>query len=155
MLTKICIKHGELDEKDIHVNKKGWKKCRICARESSTIHRKENKGKVAELNKNWREKNPEYRKNRSQDEKNRVNKLQKQYYHNHKDRYCELRKKNVNRKIAHKIASIELKDSYVKRLITQRSLLNSKDVTPEWIELKRTIVKIKRKLRNKCENKEY
>lgn len=147
MVNKNCLKHGELPENEIYVNKKGWKFCRICARDRSKLNRIENKEKVAALNKKWREKNIGYRKNRSQPEKERINKIQNQYYHQHKERYSELRKKNINRKIADKNVVLQLKDSYVKKLITQRSLMNSKDVTPEWVELKRTVIKIKRKLK--------
>ncbi len=147
MITKTCLNHGELPEKEIYINKKGWKFCRICAREQAKIHRLKNKEKVAALNKNWREKNPCYVKNRSPEQKKKINEKQKQYYHKNKERYSELRGKNINRKISSKNAILQLKDSYVKRLITQRSLLSSKDVTPEWVELKRTTVMIKRKLR--------
>jgi len=147
MVTKTCFKHGDLLEKEIYVNKKGWKICRICGREASKINRTENKEKVAASNKRWYEKNPNYRKNRSEEEKDKINKRQKKYYHQNKERYSDLRKKNANRKISDKNNVLELKNSYIKGLIVRHSSLSRQDITPEWIELKRIVIKIKRKLR--------
>lgn len=150
-IVKICKKHGELNYIDIYINKKGWKICRICLRDNAKKHRKENKEKVSIRNKNWIAKNPNYRKNLPKDKKDILNIRQKKYYHKNNTRYKELRKTNsIKIKNRDKKNTDSLSNCYVRKLLMQRSNLIKNDIPLELIELKRVVIKIKRKIKERC-----
>lgn len=134
MLTRICRICGE--EKPLEelvknkASKYGREKlCKLCANE--------NNYKLLKNNPERRERVHEWQKNNPEKLKEYVRKWQKN--NPEKIRRFQRKYKKVGRE--------NLKDWYIKTLITNKSILNHKDIPQELIEAKRQYLKVKRKLK--------
>jgi hypothetical protein len=153
LLIKTCKIHGELKPNDIYfsrrfrMNKKGEKVdhsqlcCKICR--SIINKRYQNSARRREYDKKWKkenkDKNKEYQrksllKNR---EKNLIIKRLYNKTENARKWKKESRKKNIDL----------LRDEYLKELIVNNSGIDRDTITPELIEAKRAILKLKRLLK--------
>lgn len=134
-MIKKCKKHGDLTEKDII--KKGKLqsgrqayRCKRCQQELHKSNYQSNKEKIVEKVKKYRADNVE-----------KVIEWKRDYFEKNKERYRE--RKRENDKNLYAKSREELSDRYIKNLIIRRSELKFNDVPNEFVELKRSLYKLK------------
>jgi hypothetical protein len=154
-IVKICKVHGELTEKDctlISPSKK-YLRCKKCKYEGTNAWRKDNREKLNAICRLYAKKN-----------RKKISLKDKIYRKKNKEKYQEYqnkwRKKNpekVNRAESKraKKQSENLTDNYIKRrLYNSRFKLSATLIPKDLINLKRTLILIKRKTKEiKNENK--
>ena len=150
MKTKICSKCGE--EKPLgefyknNSSKDGlYAYCKECSRKEHLNFIRNNPDKHKKYKKKFKEENLDWQE-----------KYNKKYYQTHKKRHKEMAVLWV-KKNPEKVKEIYLKrvsnctTYYIKRLLKLNGF-KKEQITPELIELKRMIIKTKRKIKDECKH---
>lgn len=126
-------------------------------REKARLYAEKNRDKINEMQKQWRQNNPEKVQRHSQSrDKDKFKAYQKEYLLKNdaaiKERQKTYRGKNREKLNEHnknmaRINSAELHDSYVLKRLVSDGVLNRRDVPQELINLKRVEVMIKRQIK--------
>lgn len=148
--VKHCLKHGDLTADQViksGKNKLGLQvyKCKTCMKIFHTKHYEKNKDKVNKACAIYRKENKEKVKSMKRESwlkhkhkyVKRENERKLKYKHSHAEHYRKIDTKRVEK----------LTDSYVAKVISSRKYLQPKDIPQSLIELKRILLKIKRKKR--------
>lgn len=147
---KVCKEHGDLFKDDVIKQGKNaqgeikWK-CKQCMKRLHKEHYELNKAKVLAYQRAYREKNPERVRQIKYDSwfRNgykyliRENLRKKKYKELYAEKYRERDKRRVE----------NLEDSYVKKVLMNRSNLKSEDIPDSLVEIKRALIILKRNVK--------
>lgn len=170
-VVKVCKVHGELvlEQAFVRKDKSGGYYCRECKnkknREQYYKHIEKNRAR----GKKYYEKNKEKRKltikahyysvrdkrlvqlaMRRKNFPEKVKAINKRSVEKHKDKYAARDK--IRHKIYDKMHIDQLSDLYVKRVLRHWHKFKQEHITPELVELKRAIIKIRRIKRKRNDN---
>ena len=154
-IIKICIKHGQLEEKDVikkGLTKKGTQRwgCRLCLKEYHHKNYVKNKESIMLKQKKYREENPEkFRliKRLSARKAKLLNPEKINLQKKISDLKNDTTKKKARAKYSNRMVET-LGDSYIKDLLTKNSILKNKDISDAMVQIKRFTMFIKRKVRD-------
>jgi hypothetical protein len=156
MGLKTCKKHGDLTidnliKSGISYGKQRYK-CKLCMKDFHKKNYINNKDKILE----------KIARNRNAN-KEKYNAIRSKSWQKHKDKYLERdNKRRAKYKLlnpdiyqeAEKKRISELHDSYIRKQLTKRGVLFSKDIPQSLVELKRILLKTKRLIKEKKQAKE-
>lgn len=155
-IIKICKHHGPLTIEQVNKNKSrgaSLYRCKACQKEAHEKHWEKHKEIVKEKQRMYRENNREkVRECRRISRKKNLHKYPREYLNqlgrnSYYRNYTERRKRENLRKMKCRIL---LTDGYIRRLITRRNkVLGAEDVPEGIVSLKKTLMLIKRKIKNK------
>lgn len=153
---KICKKHGQLSLNDLIKsglnNKKEIRyRCKLCMKEIHKNNYANNKLKIRDRQKKYREENYSHYRNLSNKSAKKMRllnpekeKARKELYRiNNKEKVYKRQNKFKNKAVK------ELRDVYIKQRLTERSMLKHIDIPQSLVETKRAILLLNREIKRR------
>ena len=160
MITKVCTKCGVEKPLDEYSKGRRYKygvraQCKVCIKHSASAYYKRNRDKFRENSRRWAMDNPDKARERSRrwrlNNPEKFRKIQSKWRRNNHEKFRG-KVRRWQRNNPEKVREMNRKNveglvpSYVKSLIIQQYNIDTTDITPETIEMKRRSIKYYREL---------